>query len=292
MAEREIDELSGTETTGHVWDGNLKELNNPLPKWWIYVFYITIIWSIGYYIVFPAWPLASDYTKGVLDWSSREEVREELQAARTKMSERLEALRTASLEEIRSKPELLNFAMAAGKAAFGDNCSPCHGTGAQGGVGYPNLNDDDWLWGGTLEAINYTLTHGVRYQGDDETRVNEMPAFGKDELLDKQQIIDVAGYVLSLSGGSVEGADVAKGKEIFAENCAACHGEDAKGSTDLGAPNLTDAIWLYGGTPEKVIETITNSRRGVMPAWGGRLDETTIKALTVFVHSLGGGVQE
>lgn len=291
MAEKEIDEISGIETTGHVWDGNLKELNNPLPKWWVYVFYATIIWSIGYYILYPAWPLATSYTKGVLGWSSREEVRTELTQARAQMAERMDQLETASLEDIRSQPELLTFAMAAGKAAFGDNCAPCHGAGAQGRPGYPNLNDDAWLWGGTLDAIHYTITHGVRDQTNEQTRLNDMPAFGKDGILDKQQIVDIAGYVLSLSGGSVEGADIEKGKQLFAENCAACHGEDAKGITELGAPNLTDGIWLYGGTPKDVIETITNSRRGVMPAWEKRLDPATIKALTVYVHSLGGGVQ-
>ncbi len=289
MTRKDIDEISGTETTGHQWDG-IKELNNPLPRWWILTFYATVLWAIGYWIVYPSWPLLTDYTRGLFGWSSRAAVSEavaELKAMRKPFEE---ALLKADLDSIKSDPKLLRFATKGGEIAFRENCAACHGFDATGvqGKGYPNLVDDDWLWGGTLEDILYTIRYGIRADHE-ETRSNDMPAFGKDGILDEKQIRDVAGYVLSLSGKSVPGADLAKGKEIFAENCAACHGEDAKGLKEMGAPNLTDDIWLYGGDVDTVIETITNSRRGVMPSWEGRLSPATIKALAVYIHTRGGG---
>ncbi|NJO54689.1 MAG: cytochrome-c oxidase, cbb3-type subunit III [Bacteroidales bacterium] len=198
-------------------------------------------------------------------------------------------LTSASLEDIRKSPDLLTFALAQGKAAFGDNCAPCHGLGATGSKGYPNLNDDDWLWGGSLDAIHFTVTHGVR-SDDADTRLNTMPAFGRDGILTKDEIASVANFVLSISGQETDaGADLEKGKQLFADNCTVCHGDEGKGNPDLGAPNLTDRIYLYGGDRAALTETITNSRAGEMPAWKNRLDETTIKALTVYVHALGGG---
>lgn len=285
--QHEVDSVSGVHTTGHEWDG-IKELNNPLPRWWLWLFYITIVWSLGYFLVYPAWPTMSGYTKGLLGYSQREAA---LTDVATGAAARLEAgkgLADATLEQIKGDQKLLEFALANGRAAFGDNCAPCHGSGATGSKGYPNLQDDDWLWGGSLDAIHQTIVVGVR-STHEETRTNDMPAFGKDGLLDAAQIKNVAGYVLSLSGGAIEGADVAAGQTVFAEQCTGCHGEDAKGLQDLGGPNLTDAIWLYGGDEASVIETITNARRGVMPTWAGRLDPVTIKSLAVYVHSLGGG---
>jgi cytochrome c oxidase cbb3-type subunit 3 len=291
MAQNEVDGLSGVQTTGHVWDDTLRELNNPLPKWWVYVFWITIIWSFGYFLVYPSWPVVGGYTKGLWDWSSRQEVAEEVVASKAALAKHLKGLETASLEQIKSDPNLLKVARAAGKAAFGDNCAACHGSGAEGGKGYPNLNDDDWLWGGSLNAIQTTITHGVRSQ-DAESRTGEMPAFGgKDGMLNPTQIRDVAGYVRSLSGMTTPNANIESGKQVFAENCASCHGENAKGNQEMGSANLTDPIWLYGGDEKTVVATITGGRKGVMPAWGERFknDPTTIKALTVYVHSLGGG---
>ncbi|MGE0585391.1 MAG: cytochrome-c oxidase, cbb3-type subunit III [Flavobacteriaceae bacterium] len=288
MANKHIDELSGIETTGHEWDG-LRELNNPLPRWWLWTFYLTCIWAFAYWIVYPAWPLVTDYTRGVFGDSDRLRVQREVGELEALRATNGAGLATASLEEIRSNPDFLQFALASGEAAFGDNCAPCHGSGAAGGHGYPNLNDDDWLWGGTLEDIHTTLENGIRWDANDDTRISDMPAFGRDGILEGGQIRNVAAYVLSLSGTTTEGADIAEGQTLFADNCAACHGEDAAGSKDLGAPNLKDAIWLYGGDLATVVETVTNSRRGVMPAWGGRLDEVTIKSLAVYVHSLGGG---
>jgi len=214
MADKHIDELSGVETTGHEWDG-IRELNNPLPKWWLYIFYACVVWSIGYYVAYPAIPLVSSYTKGLLGYSSRAEVAKEVAAAKEAQSEYLQKLDAESLEDIRTNPELLEFAMAGGRSAFNVNCSQCHGTGAQGNVGYPNLNDDEWIWGGSLEAINFTITHGIRNTQSDQSRINQMPAFGRDQILTSEQIDQVAEYVLSLSGNATDQAAAEAGKPLF-----------------------------------------------------------------------------
>lgn len=284
---KEVDQVSGTETTGHEWDG-IKELNTPLPRWWLWTFYATCLWALAYWIVMPAWPLVSSYTTGVLGYSSREQLAKSMADARAAQAQYLDRIEQASLSEITNDRELLDFALAGGESAFAVNCSQCHGLGAAGFTGFPNLNDDDWIWGGSLEAIHQTIQYGIRSEHD-ETRFNEMPAFGRDEILDRGQINDVAEYVLSLSGSETDPAAAQRGSEIFVEQCAACHGEDGTGIADLGAPNLTDAIWLYGGDKADVVETVTNSRSGMMPAWTGRLDDATIKQLAVYVHSLGGG---
>ncbi|HHK73856.1 MAG TPA: cytochrome-c oxidase, cbb3-type subunit III [Rhizobiales bacterium] len=287
MGTKKVDEVTGVETTGHVWDG-IAELNNPLPRWWVWTFWATVIWAIGYWVVYPAWPLLNSYTPGVFGYSERKVIVEDMAKLNAARAQSAKKLLGASLDDIKNNPDLLNFARAMAKPAFGDNCAACHGTGASGSKGFPNLNDDDWLWGGTLDDIYTTIRVGARDKHED-TRTNDMPAFGKDEILDKKQITDVAGYVLSLSGGKLDGADVAAGKAVFEENCTSCHGENAKGQTELGAPNLTDNIWLYGGDAATVIETITNARRGKMPTWEGRLSPALIKALAVYVHTLGGG---
>ena len=288
MSEKNIDQFSGIETTGHEWDG-IRELNNPLPRWWLWTFYASIVWSIGYVIMYPAIPLVTDATKGVLGYSSRAEVAREIVEARAAQAATLERIAAMPLEDIRKDDSLLRFAVAGGRAAFRVNCIQCHGTGAAGGRGYPNLNDDEWLWGGSLEAIRLSIAHGIRFDGDDGTRFSEMPAFGRDGLLTGEQIRDVAEYVLSLSGSDHDSPAAARGVEPYAENCAVCHGENGGGDREQGAPALNNAIWLYGGDRDSIVETITYSRRGVMPAWGHRLDETTIRKLTLYVHSLGGG---
>ena len=289
MAEQnEIDHVSGKTTTGHEWDG-IKELNTPLPRWWVLTFYATIIWAIGYWIVYPAWPLLSSYTTGVLHYSSRADVAVELASLEKIRGQKMVALGSASLAEIEKDPALLALARARGKTVFGDNCAPCHGSGAAGAKGYPNLNDDDWLWGGSLDQILQTIQYGVR-SGHPKTHDSAMLAFGKEGILKPEQIVTVANYVRSLSGLSTsKGYDAAAGAKIFAENCTACHGDAGKGNQDLGAPNLTDKIWLYGSDEATLVETIGNGRSGVMPAWVGRLDPSTIKAMAVYVHSLGGG---
>jgi cytochrome c oxidase cbb3-type subunit 3 len=284
----EIDHVSGTEMTGHQWDG-IKELNTPLPRWWIVTFYATIIWAIGYWVVYPAWPLLWSNTTGLLHYSSRANVAVELANLEKVRGEKMAALATAPLAEIEKDPALLALARARGKAAFGDNCAPCHGTGGAGAKGYPNLNDDDWIWGGKLEQIEHTIMYGAR-SGNAKAHEGAMLAFGKDGVLKPEQIVTVANHVRALSGlPTSPGYDAAAGKKIFAENCVSCHGDDGKGNQEMGAPNLTDKIWLFGSDEAILIETITYGRAGVMPAWVGRLDPATIRALAVYVHSLGGG---
>ena len=285
-SEPEYDEVTDTYTTGHEWDG-IKELNTPLPRWWLWTIYASIIWSIGYWILMPSWPLVTTYTKGMLGYSQRDTVNAELQAAKDSRKIFSEKLLSADLKTIKNTPDLMEFAMAGGKAAYGDNCAGCHGSGASGAKGYPNLNDDDWLWGGTLNEIHETISVGVRGVHED-TRVSDMPAFLNDEILDKGQIKDMAAFVASLSDKSVTAP--AGTHEVFQENCAICHGENAKGNKEFGAPNLTDGISLYGTDQESLTATISFSRKGVMPTWSGRLDPATIKSLAVYIHSLGGGV--
>ncbi|HWV40469.1 cytochrome-c oxidase, cbb3-type subunit III [Pseudorhodoplanes sp.] len=288
MAKHEIDAVTGTETTGHEWDG-IRELNNPLPRWWLWVFYATIVWSIGYWIVYPSWPLVTQYTQGVFGWSSRGAVAEDLAALRQQRSAMADQIAATPLQEIIADQRMLDFARAQGRAAFADNCAPCHGAGGGGAKGYPNLNDDDWLWGGKLSDIEYTIRHGVR-STDDKSRQGSMPAFGRDKLLTTPDILAVANYARSLSGlPAAADADLARGKKVFAENCASCHGENGKGNREIGAPDLTDQIWLYGPSLEAIVEGLMNGRGAVMPAWAPRLDDTTIKSLAVYVHGLGGG---
>ncbi|THD68563.1 MAG: cytochrome-c oxidase, cbb3-type subunit III [Bradyrhizobium sp.] len=284
----EIDKHSGTATTGHDWDG-IKELNTPLPRWWIITFYACIVWAVGYWVVYPAWPLLSGYTSGVLHYSSRADVAVELSNLEKIRGEKMVTLGAASLADIEKDPALLALARARGKAVFGDNCAPCHGSGAAGAKGYPNLNDDDWLWGGSLEQIMQTIEFGAR-SGHPKTHESAMLAFGKEGILKSAEIVTVANYVRSLSDlPTSQGYDAVAGRKIFVDNCVSCHGDAGNGNQEVGAPNLTDKIWLYGSDEATIIETITNGRAGVMPAWTGRLDPSTIKAMAVYVHSLGGG---
>jgi cytochrome c oxidase cbb3-type subunit 3 len=285
----EIDPVTGRTTTGHSWDG-ISELNTPLPRWWLWTFYLCIIWSVGYWLVYPAWPLISSHTAGLLGYSSRASVQVELDALEARRATQAAPLRDATLDAIKANPELIRIALARGKAAFGDNCAPCHGAGGAGATTFPNLVDDDWIWGGSLENIHQTILHGIRWSQNSETRVGEMLAFGRTGVLNKQEIAQVVEYTRSLAKLDVlPSVDLAKGKDLFAQNCASCHGDEGKGNRDLGAPDLTDAIWLYGSSRTAMLETVINGRAGVMPAWTGRLDPVTIKALALYVHSLGGG---
>ena len=289
MAERHtnhIDEISGVETTGHEWDG-IRELNNPLPRWWLWTFYFTIIWAIGYAIAYPSIPLLTTNTKGLLGVTNRGELTKELAAASAAQAKYVDAIKTTDVAGILANEELRTFAIAGGAAAFKVNCVQCHGSGAAGSPGYPNLNDDDWLWGGDINALYTTLQHGVRYTADPETRVSEMPAFG--DILKPEEVDLVANYAVSLSGGTADAAKVTAGKEVFVNNCVACHGEEGKGGRDFGAPNLTDAIALYGSDVAAISSQIMKPKHGVMPAWTARLGDTTVKQLAVYVHSLGGG---
>lgn len=289
MAEHnDIDQVSGTSTTGHQWDG-IKELNTPLPRWWVITFYLTIVWAFGYWIVYPAWPLVTSHTTGLFGYSTRADVAVELANLEKIRGDKMVKLGAAPLAEVEKDPALLALARARGKTVFGDNCAPCHGSGGAGAKGYPNLNDDEWLWGGSLDKILETIQFGVR-SGHAKAHEGAMLAFGKEGVLKKDQIVTAASYVRSLSGlSTAKGYNATEGAKIFAENCVSCHGDAGKGNPELGAPDLTDKIWLYGSDEATLIETISNGRAGVMPAWVERLDPATIKALAVYVHSLGGG---
>jgi len=288
MAKRDPRSSTDVETTGHEWDG-ITELNKPLPKWWLWTFYATIVWAIGYWLLMPAWPLVSTYSKGLLGYSQRERVAEQVAEAKAAKSDYRDKIAAMDLTAINNDPELLSFALAGGEAAFGDNCAPCHGRGAQGAFGYPNLRDDSWLWGdGALAAIHKTILHGIR-SGDPDTQTNQMPAFGRTGVLNEAQIADVAEFTLSLSGKADDKAANERGAKIFATTCTPCHGADGKGNPKLGAPNLTDELWLYAGDKQTIMADIRNGRGGVMPAWITRLDPETIKELAIYVHSLGGG---
>lgn len=279
------DKITGVDTTGHEWDG-LKELNNPAPRWWLWVFFITVIWSVGYWIVYPAWPTLSGNTQGSFGWTSYRKLKEEQQEITDRRGVYAEKVKTRELKDIHTDPELNAYAIAGGKTMFRENCAACHGTGAQGGRGYPNLNDDDWLWGGRVDDIYTTIRYGIR-SGHETARMSQMPAFG--EMLKPQEIDAVADQVLSFSG---KGKASEQGQTIFKQNCAACHGDNGHGKRELGAPNLVDSIWLYGDKKADVITQIRTPRSGVMPSWEGRLPDETIKTLAIYVHSLGGGEAE
>lgn len=275
-------------TTGHEWDG-IEEFDNPMPRWWLWTFYATIIWGVLYTIAYPAWPLVNSATAGILGWSTRGDVVAEITAveeANAPVNAKLEA---AELVAIAGDTELNTYAVSAGSAVFKTWCAQCHGSGAAGAKGYPNLLDDDWLWGGSVEDIHATITHGIRNEDSDDARYSEMPAFGRDELLEKEEISQVVNYVMSLSGEPQDASKVEAGSVVFADNCASCHMEDGTGDRSQGAPNLADAIWLYGGDYATLTETVTNSRYGVMPAWNTRLTEAQIRAVSAYVHQLGGG---
>ncbi|MBI1622218.1 cytochrome-c oxidase, cbb3-type subunit III [Aquamicrobium zhengzhouense] len=283
MSERKIDEISGVETTGHNWDG-IEELDNPMPRWWLWTFYVTIVWAICYTIAYPAWPLINSATTGLLGWASRGDVRQEMQVAEAAKADYVAKIADMPVEDIIADDNLRQFATAAGAAAFKVNCVQCHGSGAAGFPGYPNLNDDDWLWGGTPEEIQTTIAHGVRYEEDEETRYSEMPAFG--DMFSREEASSLAKHVIAMGqGGDLTGP----GAQLYADNCASCHGETGAGDQALGAPDLTDAIWLYGSSEAEIIAQIRAPKHGVMPAWQARLGDVTVKELTVYVHSLGGG---
>lgn len=281
-------------TTGHTWDG-IEELNNPLPRWWLWTFYACIVWAVLYTIAYPAWPGVKAATPGLLGFSTRALVVEEIAVVEAKLAPINEKLVSTDLTLIAADPELQGYAISAGAAVFRNQCAQCHGSGAAGATGYPNLLDNDWLWGGDIEAIHYTVTHGIRNENSDDARLSQMPAFGVDELLETPQIEAVVNYVMSLSGAPQDATRVEEGAVVFAENCAACHGEQAEGNRDLGSPALNDAIWLYGGDYAALMDTVINARAGVMPAQSEvyrsaqGLTEYEICAVATYVHSLGGG---
>lgn len=285
---KRIDHPTGTETVGHEWDG-IEELNTPLPRWWLWSFYACILFAIGYCVVYPFWPTANGEPGGTANWSSRDELQKTLDARADELKPVHTALATTDIGKLEAQPALMQEAIAGGAAAFKVHCVQCHGSGASGSKGYPNLNDDDWLWGGDLATIEKTITDGIRQPEHSETRFSQMPAFGRDGLLTAAEIDDVTSYVRMLAGQETQSAAAGRGATLFEANCAVCHGPDGKGDRTQGAPNLTDAIWLFGSDRTTIKDTIVNSRYGVMPAWGSRLDKATIRMLAAYVHSLGGG---
>jgi cytochrome c oxidase cbb3-type subunit 3 len=286
---KEIDQHSGVETTGHEWDG-LKELNTPMPRWWLWTFLVCVIWAFGYWVVYPAWPTLTGHTEGSKKWTEYKQLKIAQKEIFARKKKYISRIKKASLEKIRTSQDLFDFSKQAGEILFKNNCSTCHQAGGAGAKSYPNLNDDDWLWGGTLEEIQTTITHGIRAK-DDETHDSLMPAFGKDGILQKAEIEKIVQYLLSLSGkNDIKNQKlIAEGKELFANNCASCHGKDAKGGKEFGAPNLADAIWLKATNADEIEAFVYNAKMGAMPNWGKRLSETEIKMLTIYVHSLGGG---
>lgn len=277
------------ETTGHSWDG-ITELNNPLPRWWVLTFYACIAWAVVYWIVMPAWPIPGGHTKGVLGASDRRDVRSDVTALQSARAPMLTKLASTPLDQVASNPELAQFAQEAGRVAFAQNCSTCHGAGGQGAKGFPSLVDDVWLWDGSIDGIRLTLETGIRSDHPD-ARFSQMPSYGRDKLLDTAQIGDVTQYVLTLAGRPADAASSQRGAAIYATNCVSCHGAQGKGDMAQGAPNLTDKEWLFGGTTEEISTQIYLGRGGVMPAMSQRIDAATLNAVAVYVHGLGGGTQ-
>lgn len=283
----EKDSVSGQMTTGHEWDG-IKELNTPMPRWWLYTFYACIAFALVWVVLYPALPIRG--ATGLLGWTARGALPAQQAAERARIEPMMARLRAATPEQIAADPELRGFALAGGRVAFANNCAGCHGAGGQGAIGgFPSLADDDWIYGGSFEAIQHTIRHGVRANESDEQRGVAMPAFQATGMLNAAQVSDTAEFVLSLTGRSTDPAAVTRGEALFTENCASCHGERGEGNRDLGAPRLNDRIWLYGGDKAAVMRSIAYSRAGVMPSWQGRLDPAMVNMLTVYVHALGGG---
>lgn len=283
----EKDSVTGHLTTGHDWDG-LQELNRPLPKWWLYVLWATVVFAVVWCVLYPSVPGITGYFHGVLGYSQRTSVDQAVAEVAAQRAGSMQRIKALSFAEIRKDPQLLAVAETAGRITFANNCQPCHGGGGGGNPGYPALAAGNWLWGGSLDAIQLTVTHGIR-SSDPDTRQSQMLRFGVDSILKPAEIQQVADYVMTLFGTPVAGADIAPGKKLFADNCAACHGDAGQGNRDMGAPRLASRIHLHGDDRAAVVAQITNPKMGVMPNWNARLDEATIKSVVLYVHALGGG---
>lgn len=290
MADKKrIDEATGTSTVGHEWDG-IEELDTPMPRWWLWTFYASIVWAAGYVVLYPAWPMLNSATQGVLGWTSRSALDREMEAQAARRAPINSAIAATALTDLPAKPELMQAAVQGGAAAFRVHCVQCHGAGGAGVKKlYPSLTDDDWLWGGDLASIEYTIAHGIRNPDHKATRTSQMPAFGRDGILDAAQIADVVSHVRVISGQEKPSAAAARGNTLFQANCAVCHGATGAGDRTVGAPKLTDAVWLYGGDRDSLTATIVQPRNGVMPRWAHRIDPVTVKMLATYVYSLGGG---
>ena len=290
IEETETDQITGRRTTGHIWNG-IKELDTPIPRGVLIFLIVTHLFAALWWLLHPAWPLGTTYTKGLIGGDQKQTVERkivEAAASRVPWTERIEK---DSFDQIRADGELMAKVDSSGHQLFGDNCAACHGRDGKGGQNYPDLTDDDWLWGGEPERIVETMTVGVNSRHSN-SRVSQMPAFGADEMLDRKQVTDVGAYVYSLSSKETSDAevlgDIEAGHQVFLASCVSCHGEDAKGKADLGAPNLTDGRWIYDGTLSGIIETVHGGRQGHMPTCDERLTPAEIKILALYVSGLGG----
>lgn len=284
LEQPERDSYTGYLTTGHQW-GELKELNTPVPRVLYFFLTLTFLFSVGYWILMPAWPLGVTYTKGLLGIDQRKIVAASLQDEAMEHSVWSEKIQTESFSTIQSDPRLMNIVRETGHALFGNNCAACHGIDAKGGPGFPNLTTPSWLWGGKPEDIFNTIRVGINSAHPD-THVSQMPAFGRDQMLPRADVLKAATFVYSISHPNAKGLDaktIEAGKAVFAANCVACHGNDARGNPELGAPNLTDAFWIYGGDLETIDTTIWGGRQGHMPTWEGRLTDLDRKILTLYL---------
>jgi cytochrome c oxidase cbb3-type subunit 3 len=283
----EKDAYSGTDTTGHEWDG-IRELNTPLPKWWLYVFVATVIWAAGWFLLYPSIPYGTGYWHGLLGYSSRADAMAGVAAMHDEHAAAMRQIATLPIADVARDTKLMETALTAGRSTFAINCQPCHGPNGSGRLGYPALGDDVWIWGGKLADIETTITHGVR-SADADARQSQMPAFAADGILKPEQIQAVADYVGQWWGVVPAGTDVAAGAQVYAENCVACHGEKGEGVREMGGPPLNSKVHLYAGTRDAIVAQVTHPKLGVMPNWNTRLDPATIKSVALFVHSLGGG---
>ncbi len=291
--EVERDPVSGRETTGHIWNG-IKELDTPVPKGVLIFLIVTHIFAFAWWVLMPTWPLGDTYTKGILEVDQRRSVEKHLLESREGRASWAQRIESESFAQIEADPHLMAIVRSTGHQLFGDNCAACHGVDGKGGKNYPNLTDADWIWGGTTEKIAETMRIGVN-SDHPQARVSQMPSFGRDGILDADKVKSAATYVYALSHPeyvtAAKRAAISAGGQVFQENCSVCHGENARGNQDLGAPNLTDTHWIYGGDLSQIVETVHGGRQGHMPTWDGRLTPTQIKILALYVHDLGAGAR-
>ncbi|MDN5785609.1 cytochrome-c oxidase, cbb3-type subunit III [Pseudorhodobacter sp.] len=283
MHEITRDPISGYTTTGHNWNGIL-ELNSPVPKPVYFFIFVTHLYALVAWFLLPAWPLGDTYTKGLWGVDQKTTLEASLVKANTARADWVQAFATDDFDTIRANDELMARGRATAATLFGDNCQACHGAGGKGGPGFPRLNDDIWLWGGSAEEIATTIEVGIN-SADPDTHFAQMPAFGRDGMLTRPQIAEMADYVLTLSGG-VKPGDTSDAATLFQDNCSSCHGEDAKGVEGTGAPNLTDDDWIYGSNRDTILATLMNGRQGHMPTWKPRLSVSDIRMLALYVEGL------
>lgn len=258
------------DTTGHVWDENLQEYNNPMPRWWAWLFYLTILFALGYLVLYPG---LGSY-RGTLGWTQVGQLADETKRADAQFGPIFEKFAAQDIETLSKNPE----ALAIGQKLFLNYCSQCHASDGGGSAGFPNLTDIAWLWGGTPEAIRTSIAEG---------RLGIMPPWGA--VLGEQGVKDVTHYVMSLSGMAADSIRVERGKEVFAKTCIACHGPEGKGNPAMGAPDLTDKDWLHGASEAQIIETVAKGRTDQMPAHKDFLSPAKIHLLTAYVYSLSRG---